>query len=173
MKKLILVLLIVIASAFAQTATSDVPEVYNSNPKSDYFAFFGASIGASGKPSGLTGFGVKLDEKTYLTTSTDIDLSMVRNGQLFNLNSFRPGVERIMWEHGPLIVTARGEAGIATAVNGTLGGAFSGGGSVAVDLSHFVKKRVFFFGSGRVVDTSLGDRSAVYSFGLLFPISKR
>lgn len=143
-------------------------------PHSDYFAYFGASVsGNQGKPAGLSGFGVKLTEKDYVTTETDLSLAMFRSGKLFDVNSFRVGAEHIIYETGPVIVTTKGTAGMATDNNGVIGGAFAGGGSVAVNLNRFVKRNVFFFGSGRVTKTSLGESTAVYSFGLLFPINKK
>jgi hypothetical protein len=140
----------------------------------DTFVAIGAGVtpDAMGKPYGVFAWAKRLDERTYVTTAMDIHLSTLRNLQLFDISSFRPGIERILYVYGPVIVAGRADGGVATSSVGSTGGAFSGGGSVAFSLRRWVKKDVYFFGSGRFYKTSLGDSQPVYSFGLVFPVAK-
>lgn len=161
-----IILMFLLASlTFAQAPSA-------SNPQ--YFVATGVGFDSRSVPaaSGLFAFGVRLDDgRTYTTSSIDL------TGRTA---SFRQGIERILYQVGPVTLTAKGDAGITT-VTGALGGIYGGGGSVVYDMSSWLHgKHIYAFGSGLVVKSSIGTPDSpteklipVYRFGLVFPLGSQ
>lgn len=156
-----LVSMIVLGAVLAQSLPPVVvnPDGFRAAPTYLIGGGVGFNKYSAPQANGWLTFGRKIQEGTYVTGTTDL------TGKT---NSVRAGIEQIFLQVGPLVLTAKADAGMATANASNLGGAFAGGGSILLDISKLAKAPgAYLVGSVRALKTSLAEVEPVFYFGVI------
>ena len=152
------VLCLLIATAcFAQDAAQ--PSAPSIAYQPQYWLAAGAGFNkyASPQANGWLTFGVRVGDASY--TYTTVSMTSVNS-------TLSAGYARILIEQDRFTLMALGDAGVSSG-SGNVGGAFSGGGALAYDISRWTKiPRTYAVATVKVLKTSLNDVQPVFGFGI-------
>ena len=149
--------LLTLTVLLALLAVAGIAQTADATPQYSIAAGAGFNYLESPQAKGWATFAAKIADKTYSLSTLD----MTSKG-----SSLRTGLLRTVYSSGGFTLGILADAGVV-AGQGSVGGAFTGGGVVTCDISKFAKvPGAFAVGAVRVVQAAGGGVSPTFSFGV-------
>lgn len=115
-------------------------------------------------PAHFSGLGVGFQQNQKISGWMNFCTDTSVNGTIYacaasdmsgGVTSVRAGIEKVVFHQGPVALTIKGDAGIATGSGGGVGGSYGIGGSGLIDVSKWTKiPNLFLVGSASFVKSN-------------------